>query len=173
MPHECILRATSPRCAFCLYPARGGSGAVPPGAGERGTTSGLFAPVKGAGGGPRKPREWAARGFRLRRGAVRREFPACSQLRGLRTTQLCSDPSIDQMGEEQVASPLPAPPMRFSCWVRCGGPERKCRLSWVRGRLPFCRSPTLIPNHLPGFVSVCVFFSFLFFFLRFSFGFFI
>lgn len=68
-------------------------------------------PVKGAGEGPRRPREWAAWGFWLQCGAVRREPPTCSQLCGTWTTQLGPDPSIDQMGEEQAASPPTAPLM--------------------------------------------------------------
>ena len=67
--------------------------------------------MKGAEEGPRRPQEWAVGGFGLQRGAVRREPPICSRVCGMWTTQLCPDPSVDQMGEEQVASPLPAPLM--------------------------------------------------------------
>lgn len=64
---------------------------------------------EGGGGGAEESMAVGSLGLQVAvRGAVRSP-PTCSQLCGIWTTQPCPDPSTDQMGEEQVASPLLLP----------------------------------------------------------------
>lgn len=125
--------------------------------------------MKGARGGPRRPREWAAWGFGLQCGGCQNGAPpACSQLCGKWTTQPCSEPPppIDQMGEEPVASPPPCSPDAFLMLGKVWGSRIEVLSLLGQGKATLL----LLTNFsfpitclgLSPFVCVFLFFSFFF-----------
>lgn len=128
----------------------GGGGAVPPGWRE--------APLHdcsscegGEGRGPGgQGRGWLGN-WHCSAGGVRRSPHLQASCVGCGPPGSALTPSIDHMGEECMASPFPAP---LTSWVRWGS-----RIEVSPGSRVGCASVAHpLCNHLPGYVSICVFF---------------